>query len=99
MSDKNKDVNFVAVSHSDVESTEKWVIAVGGKWDVNIVVDSERDCIHNGPWVSRASTTFSILSPCIQHGSWASKKTFGTSLRRAEAAGNCLGALPLTRMA
>ncbi|KAI1818672.1 hypothetical protein GGS20DRAFT_22 [Poronia punctata] len=38
-----KDINFVAVSHASAEATERWVVDVGGNWDVNVVIDEERD--------------------------------------------------------
>lgn len=40
---KNPNVNFIAISHSDQESTDKWLTAVGGSWDVNVIVDSDRE--------------------------------------------------------
>ncbi|KAE8451255.1 hypothetical protein EG329_004420 [Mollisiaceae sp. DMI_Dod_QoI] len=38
---KYKDINFVAVSHSSQESTDKWLISIGGAWDVNVIVDPD----------------------------------------------------------
>ncbi|KAJ2986215.1 hypothetical protein NUW58_g5134 [Xylaria curta] len=43
LSNHHKDINFVAISHSSSEATERWVVSVGGNWDVNVVIDEERD--------------------------------------------------------
>ena len=58
---KNKDVNFVAVSHSDEQSTENWVIAVGGEWDVQVIVDSQRELYTQ--WGLGTSSTWHVLNP------------------------------------
>ena len=39
----NKDVHCVAVSHSDQESTDRWVESVGGPGDVRVIVDHSRN--------------------------------------------------------
>lgn len=41
--DKHPDINFIAISHSDQRSTEKWLSAVGGPGSVRVVVDAERE--------------------------------------------------------
>jgi hypothetical protein len=58
---KTPDVNFIAVSHSDEESTEKWVVAVGGQWDVSVVVDSERELY--AQWGLGVSSAWHVLNP------------------------------------
>ncbi|KAG0646857.1 hypothetical protein D0Z07_6235 [Hyphodiscus hymeniophilus] len=58
---KNKDVNFVAVSHSDLEATEKWVIAVGGEWEAKVIVDSDRETY--AQWGLGVSSAWHVLSP------------------------------------
>jgi len=58
---EHPEVNFVAVSHSDEDATEKWVIAVGGEWEVTVVVDPEREIYaHFGLGVS---STWHVLNP------------------------------------
>ena len=42
IADSNKDVHCIAVSHSDPDSTNRWVESVGGSGDVQVIVDSER---------------------------------------------------------
>jgi hypothetical protein len=40
---KHPDINFIAISHSDQPSTEKWLNAVGGPGSVRVIVDAERE--------------------------------------------------------
>ncbi|KAF3391757.1 hypothetical protein F1880_007808 [Penicillium rolfsii] len=40
---QHPDINFVAVSHSDQPSTDKWLSAVGGPGSVRVIVDAERE--------------------------------------------------------
>lgn len=61
LADKNKDVNFVAISHSDEQSTEKWVISVGGEWDVRVLVDAERELY--ALWGLGTSSSWHVLNP------------------------------------
>ena len=58
---KNKGVNCIAVSHSDEQATEKWVIAVGGEWDTKVIVDSDRDIY--AQWGLGVSSTWHVLNP------------------------------------
>ncbi|KAI1082248.1 hypothetical protein F5B20DRAFT_532706 [Whalleya microplaca] len=56
-----KQVHFIAVSHSSPEATEHWVIEVGGNWDVEVVVDYERELY--AQWGLGISNTWHVLSP------------------------------------
>jgi hypothetical protein len=58
---KNPGVNFIAISHSSEEATEKWIIAVGGKWDVSVIVDEDRELY--AQWGLPISTTWHVLNP------------------------------------
>ncbi|KAJ5627766.1 hypothetical protein N7490_009994 [Penicillium lividum] len=40
---RHPDINFIAISHSDQSSTDKWLSAVGGAGSVSVVVDFERE--------------------------------------------------------
>lgn len=40
---KHPDINFVAISHSDKQSTDKWLSAVGGADSVTVIVDADRE--------------------------------------------------------
>lgn len=54
-------MDFVAVSHSDEPSTEKWVIAVGGEWDTKVIVDTDRELY--AQWGLGVCSTWHILNP------------------------------------
>ncbi|KAH7038054.1 uncharacterized protein B0I36DRAFT_315400 [Microdochium trichocladiopsis] len=54
-------IHFIAVSHSSPEATEHWVVSVGGNWDVQVVVDYERDLY--AQYGLGVSNTWHVLSP------------------------------------
>ncbi|ETS83379.1 hypothetical protein PFICI_05255 [Pestalotiopsis fici W106-1] len=56
-----EDLHCVAVSHSSPEATERWVIQVGGNWEVEVVVDHEREMY--AQWGLGVSNTWHVLSP------------------------------------
>ncbi|KAH8663518.1 hypothetical protein BGZ60DRAFT_470970 [Tricladium varicosporioides] len=58
---KHPDINFVAVSHSDEEATDKWVISVGGQWDTEVIVDAEREAY--AQWGLGVSSAWHVLNP------------------------------------
>ena len=43
LSDKVPGVHCVAISHSSEEATDNWLPLVGGTWNVDVVIDEERD--------------------------------------------------------
>lgn len=57
----HKEIHFIAVSHSNAEATERWVIQVGGNWEVEMVIDTERDLY--AQWGLGMSTTWGVLNP------------------------------------
>ncbi|KAI0526592.1 hypothetical protein F5B22DRAFT_586571 [Xylaria bambusicola] len=61
LSNDYKDINFVAVSHSSSEATERWVVKVGGNWDVSVVIDEERDLY--SLFGLGLSTTWHLMNP------------------------------------
>jgi hypothetical protein len=61
LASKNPDVNFIAVSHSDAPSTDKWVISVGGTWEAEVIVDYEREIY--AAWGLGISSTWHVLNP------------------------------------
>ncbi|KAK7937922.1 uncharacterized protein PG986_014790 [Apiospora aurea] len=63
LSSQHKNVHFVAVSHSSPEATERWVIQVGGNWDVEVVIDHERELY--AQWGLGMSTTWHVLNPRV----------------------------------
>ncbi|RYO85856.1 hypothetical protein DL762_005003 [Monosporascus cannonballus] len=54
-------VHFVAVSHASAEATERWVVRVGGNWDVHVVVDYERELY--AQWGLGVSGAWHLLNP------------------------------------
>ncbi|KAI0180891.1 hypothetical protein GGR52DRAFT_522110 [Hypoxylon sp. FL1284] len=61
LSVQHKEVHFVAVSHSSAEATERWVVQVGGNWEVEVAVDLERELY--AQWGLGVSSTWHVLSP------------------------------------
>ncbi|KAI1264073.1 hypothetical protein F5Y18DRAFT_95262 [Xylariaceae sp. FL1019] len=61
LSTQHPEIHFLAVSHSSSESTERWVVSVGGNWDVQVLIDEERDlyALFGLP----TSSTWHVLSP------------------------------------
>lgn len=58
---KTPEVNFVAVSHSDQESTDKWIISIGGQWEVQVIVDADRELY--AKYGLGASSAWHVLNP------------------------------------
>lgn len=54
-------VYFVAVSHSDADSTTRWIDSVGGAGPVHVIVDAERELY--ALWGLGVSTFWHVLSP------------------------------------
>ncbi|KAI0392197.1 hypothetical protein F5Y17DRAFT_374886 [Xylariaceae sp. FL0594] len=61
LSTYHKDVHFVAVSHCSPEITERWVVSVGGNWDVEVLIDEQRDLY--ALFGLGTSTTWHVYSP------------------------------------
>ncbi|RFU27010.1 hypothetical protein B7463_g9336, partial [Scytalidium lignicola] len=58
---KNQDVNFIAISHSSQEATDNWAIAIGGEWDIKVIVDTERELY--AQWGLGTSSTWHVINP------------------------------------
>jgi hypothetical protein len=58
---KNPHVNFIAISHSSEEATENWLIAVGGEWDVTVIVNADRELY--AQWGLGISNLWHVLNP------------------------------------
>ncbi|KAK3692797.1 hypothetical protein B0T22DRAFT_504021 [Podospora appendiculata] len=43
LSTKHPELHCIAVSQASQAATDKWVIDVGGEWDVEVIADPERD--------------------------------------------------------
>jgi hypothetical protein len=62
------DINFIAVSHSDQPSTEKWLNALGGADSVTVVVDAERQIY--AKWGLGVVSWGHVLSPAGMVNVW-----------------------------
>lgn len=58
---KHPEIHCIAVSHSSQADTDAWVVEVGGEWDVEVVVDPERDVY--SAWGLGISSTWHALNP------------------------------------
>ena len=61
--DANSHIDFVAVSHSDQASTDKWLAALGnsGSGNVRVIVDDGRE--RYAAWGLGASSIWHVLNP------------------------------------
>lgn len=59
-------MHLVAVSHSSAEATERWVVRVGGNWDVRVVVDEERELY--AQWGLGVGSAWHVLGPRALYG-------------------------------
>ncbi|KAJ4021724.1 hypothetical protein NW752_004732 [Fusarium irregulare] len=61
LSDKVPSVHCIAVSHSSEEATDRWLPQVGGTWNIDMVIDEERDLYAN--WGLGISSTWHAVNP------------------------------------
>ncbi|KFZ18539.1 hypothetical protein V501_01165 [Pseudogymnoascus sp. VKM F-4519 (FW-2642)] len=61
LANRHPEANFVAVSHCTQEATDEWVVHVGGAWDVQVIVDTERELY--ALWGVGRSSTWHLLNP------------------------------------
>jgi hypothetical protein len=61
ISAKHRALHCVAVSHSSQEATEKWIPQVGGEWEVEVIVDEDRDLY--AAWGLGISSTWHVFNP------------------------------------
>ncbi|SPJ81678.1 uncharacterized protein FTOL_09083 [Fusarium torulosum] len=61
LSNKVPSVHCVAISHSSEEATDKWLPQVGGTWNVDVVIDEERNLYAN--WGLGISSTWHAVNP------------------------------------
>ncbi|KAF2005843.1 hypothetical protein P154DRAFT_551166 [Amniculicola lignicola CBS 123094] len=55
------DIRFIAVSHSDQEATNRWLEALGGPADVEVVIDPERESY--AAWGLGVTSFWHVLNP------------------------------------
>ena len=76
------DVTFIAVSHSDQASTDRWVEVIGGAGKVHVIVDSERD--DYADWGLGISSFWHVLNPAGMWNAYKLGKEEGISVRPTE---------------
>lgn len=79
---EHPDINFIAVSHSDQPSTEKWLSALGGTGSASLVVDAERRIY--AQWGLGAVSWGHVLSPAGLLNIWKLGKEQGIWNRPTE---------------
>lgn len=82
LANKYPDIHFIAVSHSNEEATDKWVIEVGGQWSVEIIVDESRELY--AEWGLGISTAWHVLNPGAIGSLYTLAKKEGISNRPTE---------------
>jgi hypothetical protein len=63
LANKYPNIHCIAVSHSSQAATDKWTLALGGKWAVEIVIDEERELYAN--WGLGISNSWHLISPAV----------------------------------
>lgn len=74
--------HFIAVSHSDQPSTEKWLDAVGGSGNVEVIVDHEREIF--AAYGLGASSFWAVLNPWSFSSGLALGKSENIGIRPTE---------------
>ncbi len=81
-STRHPEIRCVAVSHSSQDATEKWVVEVGGEWEVEVLVDYERDLYAS--WGLGMASTWHVMSPSALYSTYRLGKDEGIWNRAAE---------------
>ncbi|EXV03569.1 peroxiredoxin (PRX)-like 2 family protein [Metarhizium robertsii] len=61
VSEMQRDVHCIAVSHSSPEATERWIPQVGGAWHTDVIIDEGRDLY--AKWGLGLSNTWHAFNP------------------------------------
>ena len=86
LANKYPSIQFIAVSHSSKQATDKWISALGGAWQVMIVIDEEREIY--AAWGLGVSTTWHLLNPWTQVAVQRLGKQEGIWGREVDPSGN-----------
>ncbi|KAJ7656359.1 hypothetical protein DFH06DRAFT_1045719 [Mycena polygramma] len=81
-SSHNSEICFIAISHTDQDATDRWLNAVGGNEEVEVVVDSDRDMF--AQWGLGVSSFGHVLSPAGLWGAYKLGKNEGIWNRPTE---------------
>ncbi|KAK4234801.1 hypothetical protein C8A03DRAFT_18360 [Achaetomium macrosporum] len=82
LSNHHPEVHCVAVSQSSQKDTDKWIVEVGGEWDVQVIVDASRQLYH--AWGLGTSTYWYALNPLAMWHTWKLGTEEGIWNRNAE---------------
>ena len=63
LSEEHPGVQFIAVSQSSQEDTDRWIPLVGGTWDVQVIVDPERNLFTQ--WGLGTFHTWNVFNPMV----------------------------------
>ncbi|KAL2202008.1 hypothetical protein CC79DRAFT_164325 [Sarocladium strictum] len=75
-------LHCVAVSHSSQEATDRWVPQVGGAWNVDVIVDEDRDLY--AKWGLGVSSIWHMASPWVLYSVYRLGQTEGIWNKPAE---------------
>ncbi|KAH8894778.1 hypothetical protein GQ53DRAFT_642352 [Thozetella sp. PMI_491] len=81
-SSAHPEIHCIAVSHSTQDATDKWVVEVGGEWEISVLVDYERDLY--AQWGLGISTTWHALNPWSLYSTYRLGKEEGIWNRATE---------------
>lgn len=79
---QHPDINFIAISHSDQRSTEKWLNELDGPGSVAVIVDAERQIY--AKWGLGVVSLGHVLSPASLVNAWKLGKEQGIWNRPTE---------------
>ncbi|KAH6624761.1 hypothetical protein B0J18DRAFT_429201 [Chaetomium sp. MPI-SDFR-AT-0129] len=68
LSNHHPEIQFIAISQSTQEDTDKWIVQVGGEWDVLVLADPDRTLFH--AWGLGLSSTWYALNPVALWNTW-----------------------------
>ena len=81
-STRHPELQCVAVSHSSQDATDKWVVELGGEWDVRVLVDYERDLY--AAFGLGVASTWHVMSPRALYATYRLGKDEGIWNRATE---------------
>ncbi|SPQ22549.1 0641606f-0944-4693-9c77-29be4c8c5742 [Thermothielavioides terrestris] len=67
-SNHHPEVHCVAVSQSSQADTDKWIVQVGGEWEVQVIIDEARDLYH--AWGLGIGSTWYTMNPKALWSAW-----------------------------
>lgn len=82
LASEHPDIHFIAISHSDQVSTNRWLDNLGGAQHISIVVDPERETY--AKWGLSVSSFWHVLSPWSLYSAYKLGKQDGIWNRPTE---------------